>query len=174
MAWITKNSASLTIERRKQPYLDDQMKEQLERDVLPKYPTRRAAIMSTLHAIQEKHGYVPHQAMEEAADFLGLSAADVFDTLSFYEEYATRPRGKYVIWICRSIACEITGQPALLARIREKLNIEPGETTPDGKYTLMEVECLGVCSGAPAALINEKIHENLSADNIDSLLDSLE
>jgi len=174
MAWITKNSGTAQIERRAEPYLGDELKAQLETDVLSRYPTRRAALMPVLHAIQEEAGWLPHQAIEEAATFLELPAAEALDTASFYEEYWLTPHGKYVIWVCQSISCELMGHSALLERIEKKLGIGVGQTTDDGRFTLMHVECLGSCGTAPCALVNETLHENLTVESVDEILDGLE
>ena len=173
MAWISKNSATMQIERRDEPYLDDQLKTDLEQNVLVRYPTRQASTLPVLHAVQDKHGWLPHQAIEEIAQFLDLSAAVVLDTASFYEEYWLKPRGKYVIWLCQSISCEIMGEPTLTDRIKEHLGIDVGQTTEDGRFTLMKAECLGACGGAPAALVNHELHENITPENFQTVLDSL-
>ncbi len=174
MAWIAKNSATMQIERRDEPYLTDALKKQLEDQVIPRYDTRMAATMPALHLVQDTHGWLPHQAMEEIAEFLGLTASHVLDTATFYEEYWLKPHGKYVIWVCQSLSCELLGQPSLLEKIKGHLGIEVGETTDDGRFTLMGVECLGSCGTAPCALVNHKLHENITADNFQSVLDSLE
>jgi NADH-quinone oxidoreductase subunit E len=174
MGWITKNSATQQIDRRDEPYLDPQMRDQLEREILPRYPERKAATLPVLHALQEKHGWLPYQSIEEAADFLGVQASEVLDTATFYEEFWLRPRGRYVIWVCQSISCEIMGEPNLTQRLVEHLGVDPGETTDDGKFTLMKVECLGACGSAPCALVNEELHERLTPDNFVRILSELE
>jgi len=173
MAWITKNSATMTVDRREEPYLTEAIKAELERDVLPRFPTRRAATLPVLHAIQDVHGWLPYQAIEEAAAFLELASAEVLDTATFYEEFWLKPRGKYVIWVCQSLSCELLGNRELVRAVEEKLRIAPGQTTDDGRFTLMNVECLGSCGTAPCALVNEKLHENLTPDNLDRVIDSL-
>jgi len=174
MAWIAKNSATMQIERRDEPYLTLALKKQLEEEALPRYATQRAATMSALHLVQDTHGWLPHQAIEEIADFLGLTASEVLDTATFYEEYWLKPHGKYVIWVCQSLSCELMGQPTLLEKIKDHLGIEVGETTDDGRFTLMSVECLGSCGTAPCALVDHKLHENINVDNFQKVLDSLE
>ena len=174
MAWIAKNSATMQIERRDEPYLTDALKKQLEEEVLPRYDTRMAATMPALHLVQDTHGWLPHQAMEEIAEFLGLAASHVLDTATFYEEYWLKPHGKYVIWVCQSLSCEIMGQPKLIDKIKGHLGIEVGETTDDGRITLMDVECLGSCGTAPCALVNHRLHENINAENFQAVLDKLE
>jgi NADH-quinone oxidoreductase subunit E len=174
MGWIVKNSATEQIPRRDEPYLTDELKAKLEEEAVQWYPTRRAAIMATLHEIQEQYGWIPYQALEETAEFLDISFAEAMDTVTFYEEYFLHPKGQYVIWICQSIACELLEHNKLLDHCREKLGIEVGETTDDGKFTLMTVECLGSCGTAPVALVNERLHENLNVQNLDEILNSLE
>ena len=173
MAWIVKNSAQ-DQQQRDEPYLDKTLRQHLEQKVVGRFPNRQAATLPVLHAIQEEHGWLPHQAIAEAADFLEVSAVEVLDTASFYEEFWLEPKGKYVIWICQSLACELLGHERLLERISEKLGIVPGQSTDDGKFTLMIVECLGSCGTAPCALVNQTLHENLNAHNLDEILDSLE
>jgi len=174
MGWIVKNSATMEIPRQDEPYLTDALKATLETEAVQWYPTRRAAIMPTLHAIQEHYGWIPYQALEETAEFLNISFAEAMDTVTFYEEYFLHPKGQYVIWICQSIACELLQHDKLLDHCRDKLGIDVGETTEDGKFTLMTVECLGSCGTAPVALVNERLHENLSVQNLDEILDALE
>ncbi len=174
MAWIVKNSATMTVDRREQPYLTDQLKQRLDQDVVSRYPRRQAASLPVLHALQEEHGWLPYQAIEEAAEFLDVSAAEMLDTATFYEEFWLKPKGKYVIWVCQSLSCELMGHATLLDRLREKLGIEVGETTEDGRFTLMTVECLGSCGTAPVALVNERLHENLTVENFERVLDSLD
>lgn len=174
MAWIMKNSGSMEVERREEPYLTDDMKAKLEADVLTRYPTRQAATLPTLHAVQHKVGYLPHQALEEVADFLGLEPSVVLDTASFYEEFFLSPKGKYTVWVCQSISCELLNNKALVEKISDHLGIQPGETTDDGKITLLNVECLGACGGAPCALVGEKLHENLTPENLVKVVSALE
>jgi NADH-quinone oxidoreductase subunit E len=173
MAWITKNSAGMTIERQDTPYLDAALKQKLEAELLPLYPTRQAASLPVLHALQEKIGWLPKQAIEEAGQFLDVPASQMLDTATFYEEYWLEPKGKYVVWVCQSLSCELMGQKPLLEKIKAKLGIEVGETTKDGRITLMSVECLGSCGTAPCALVNEVLHENVTAENFEKVIDGL-
>lgn len=173
MAWIVKNSAASQIQRRDQPYLDEALKTEIQSHVLPKYPTKQAAVLPVLHAIQHKHNWIPHQAIQETAEFLELPAAEVLDTASFYEDFWLHPKGKYLIMICQSISCELMNHNALLEKIKSKLDIDVGQTTQDNRFTLMTAECLGSCDTAPCALVNEKLFESLTPDNVDRVLDDL-
>jgi NADH:ubiquinone oxidoreductase subunit E len=170
MAWITKNSATMRIARRPEPYLSDGMRRELTERVIPRYETKLACLLPALHLIQHEYGWVPPQAMEEIAEFLGVKPADVLDTASFYEEYWLRPKGRRLISVCRSIACEFCGQPALTEAIKAHLDIDVGETTDDGEWTLIELECLGACGGAPAMLIDETLHEDVKPTDVPQLL----
>jgi len=143
----------------------------LERATLPRYATKRAALLPTLHAVQEEHGWLPPQAIEEIAAFLDLSPAETLDTASFYEEYHLKPRGEHVIGVCRSVACEFCGSPAVTDACREALGVEVGETTPDGKFTLLELECLGSCGSAPAALFDHDLHETVGPERLRAIIE---
>jgi NADH-quinone oxidoreductase subunit E len=170
MAWITKNSATTKIERRAEPYLTAAMQKELSETILPRYATKQAATLPCLHMIQHEYGWIPAQAMEEIGAFLGLSAAEILDTASFYEEYWLKPKGKHLVAVCRSIACEFCGQKEVTQACKDALGIEVGETTDDGKFTLIEVECLGSCGTAPALLVDEKLHEDVDPAKVPGIL----
>jgi len=173
MAWITKNSGTMTIERRDTPWVDEQVAAEITA-ALDRYPTKRAATMSALHAVQDKHGWIPYQAIEEIAELVETSPSEVMDTATFYEEYFLQPRGTYTIWVCQSISCEIMNSDAIMEAVEEKLGIGAGETSEDGRFTLMHVECIGACGGAPCGLINHKLVENLTPENVGRIIDELE
>lgn len=180
MPWITKNSAAAKIERRAEPYLTPAMKSELSGTILPRYEKKQGAwggLLPALHMIQHAHGWIPHQAMVEIAEFFTqqgqpLKPADVIDCASFYEEYWLKPKGQHLVAVCRSIACEFCGQPAVTEACKRKLGIEVGETTDDGRFTLIEIECLGSCGTAPAVLIDETLHENVTPEQVPKILDA--
>src|SRR4051794_12050258 len=101
MAWITKNSAAAKVEKRAEPYLTAAMKDELSKNVLPRYETKLAALLPCLHTVQHQYGWVPPQAMLEIAEFLAIKPSDVIDTASFYEEYWLKPKGRHLIQVCR-------------------------------------------------------------------------
>lgn len=173
MAWITKNSATMEIERRDEPYLTQTMRDDLAKRILPRYETKMAALLPVLHEVQHHAGYLPHQALLEVADFLDLAPAQVLDTASFYEEFFFHPVGKYIIGVCQSISCEACGHQAIVDHLRDKLGIEPHETTSDGLFTLRCMECLGACDTAPCALVNEERRDLLTIGQIDALIDEI-
>jgi NADH-quinone oxidoreductase subunit E len=173
MAWLTENRRTATVERRGEPYLTDEMKHALEAKYFHRFPTKRAALLPVLHAIQHQYNWIPMQALEEVAAFLGLAPAEVLDTATFYEEYWLKPKGQFLIQVCRSLSCEICDSKNLTEYCQQRLGIELGETTPDGRFTLVELECLGACGTAPVALVNEVLHEELTIDKLKAIIDDL-
>lgn len=171
MAWITKNSATMKVPRRDEPYLTAAMIGELTRDVLPRFAVPQGALIPTLHRVQDEWGWLPWQALEEVAAFIGISPAEVWDTASFYEEFWLQPKGNHVIAVCRSVACEVCDHKKITDACRAKLGIEVGETTDDGKYTLVELECLGLCEGAPACLVDHDMHMNATPESITRAID---
>ncbi len=173
MAWIVENRRAAEAEKSAEPALTEEMKTHLREVYFPRYPTKRAVLLPALHLVQHRCGYISRQAMEELAAFLELSPAEVLDTATFYEEFWLKPKGKYLIGVCRSLACEVCRSKDLTRHLKRKLGVEAGETTPDGKFTLIEMECLGSCGTAPVALVNEVLHENLTPEALDKVLDGL-
>jgi NADH-quinone oxidoreductase subunit E len=173
MAWIVKNSGTQQIDRRAEPYLTDQMQAELREKYLPRFPTKQAATLPALHLVQHRWNWIPYQAIEEVAAFLELKPADVYDTATFYEEFFLEPKGRYLVQICQSIACELCGHETLADRFKARYDIEDMETTDDGRFTLMMVECIGACGGAPAVLINGRLYEHVSWEQLEQTLDGL-
>ncbi|GAB4516875.1 MAG: NADH-quinone oxidoreductase subunit NuoE [Phycisphaerales bacterium] len=171
MPWITKDSANTQIPRRDEPYLTDAIKAEITSTYLPRYEKKQGALLPTLHRVQEEHGRLHHQALLEIAEFLELAPGEVIDTATFYEEYWLKPKGETVIAVCRSIACEVCDHKAITDCVRTKLGIDEHETTDDGKFTLVELECLGSCGTAPVALFNHTLHENLTPEKMSQLID---
>lgn len=173
MAWITKNSAGTKVEKRSEPYLTPALRKDLTERIMPRYATKFAALLPALHMIQHEYGWIPGQAMLEIAEVLELKPAQVIDTASFYEEYWLKPKGENLVQVCRSIACEFCGQREISQACKDKLGIDVGETTPDGKFTLIELECIGSCGTAPAMLVNETLYENVTPESVDKILDQV-
>lgn len=182
MAWTTENRRTELVERRAEPYLTEELKAHLSSTYFPRYPTKRAVLLPALHLVQHTYNWIPTQAMEEIAAFLELAPAEVLDTASFYEEYWLKPRGDYLFQVCRSFACDMMSycQPGKTCGTREltdhlmtRLGIDVGETSPDGRYTLVELECLGACGTAPVMGVNEVLYENVDTKMIDEILATL-
>ncbi len=154
-------------------FLTNDLRQSIEA-LAARYPTRQALTLPALHLVHERLGCVPQQAVVEIAEMLGLAPAQVQDTLSFYGLFKQeRAQGRHRMWVCRSISCAARDGEELLAHLSEKLRIRPGETTADGRVTLEFAECLGACDHAPAILVNDTLHKDMTKDKIDHLLDSL-
>ncbi len=173
MAWITKPSSTTRIEKRDEPYLTKSMESTLRDEYLPRYQEKKGALFPALHMIQHEYGWIPAQAMREIADVLEIPASEVFDTVTFYEEYWTHPKGEHLIAVCRSIACEFCNATACTEAVKKRLGIDVGQTTDDNTFTLVELECIGSCGTAPAALIDEDLHENLTPERLVNLIDQI-
>jgi len=138
-----------------------------------KYPHRRSALIPSLQLAQEEIGFLPPEVIRELAGIFELTPNQVYEVASFYTMLYRRQVGKYVIQVCTNISCMLCDSEAILAHLEKRLGIKPGETTPDNKFTLMEVECLASCDTAPVAQINEDYHENLTTEKIDQILELL-
>lgn len=144
------------------------------RSHLAKYPAdrTRSALIPLLFVIQRERGYVDNAGVNFLADFLGLGVTDVWETATFYSMFNLRPIGRHHIQVCKTLSCKIMGEPDITGHICTKLGIKPGETTPDGRFTLSLVECLGSCGTAPMMQIGFDYHEDLTTDKVDQILDS--
>lgn len=142
-------------------------------ELLAKYPQKRSALLPILYVAQTENGYLSDDVMEYVAQRMGLTYLDVLSTASFYTMFYRQPVGKYVVQLCSNVSCWLMGSDHIEKCIERKLGIRLGETTPDGKFTFIEVECIGACGGAPAMQINFDYHENLTPEKVDQILDSL-
>lgn len=150
--------------------------ESFERDIdeiVEKYPESRSALLPILHRIQAEAGWISPAAQSWAAERLDLAPAMVLGVVTFYTMYRTRPAGRHLIQLCRTLSCELRGAEAIKAHIEQRLGIKAGETTSDGLFSLVEVECLGACGTAPAMMIDEEYHEDLSIERVDEIIDAL-
>lgn len=130
--------------------------------------------MPAFHLVNDQLGHIPAEAVLELASLFEIPPAEVQDSYSFYGYFKQdRPQGRHRVWLCRSIACAVREAEQLLAHTIARLGIQPGETTADGQISLEITECLGACDGAPAALIDQTLHVNLTRDSLDAILDQL-
>jgi len=138
-----------------------------------KYPNSKAALMGVLWLAQKKFGWISQDVIEYVAKLLNLPPSHVDGVVSFYTMYFKKPMGKYHIQVCTNVSCLLRGGEEIYRYIIEKLGIENGERTPDGLFSLEEVECMGACGGAPMIAINETYYENMDLQKVEELLSKL-
>ncbi len=135
-----------------------------------RYPQVRSAILPALHLAYEEHGFLNDQMYEQIAEVLGVKFIEVAEAASFYTMFPKAPRGRYLIQVCRNISCALMGSHHLTQYLLTKFGVKLGETTKDGLFTVVEVECLGSCCSAPMMQVNEKYFENLTQAKVDQLI----
>jgi len=144
-------------------------------EILKRYPPdrRRSAVLPALYLVQHQAGYITANAIRHLAGLLGITAADVEDVVSFYTMFHRKPVGTFVLQVCRTLSCALNGAERVTESLAETLGIKPGETDPSGRFTLVEVECLGACDRAPVVMVNDAWHERLKPEDAPRLIDDL-
>ena len=137
------------------------------------YPEPRAALLPVLHMAQETFGYLSLEAQEYVATLFDLSPAHVHEVVTFYTLYFQEPKGRHIVAVCQNLSCHLAGAPQLLAHLRSRLGIDVGETTDDGRVTLLAVECLCACEHAPMAQVDDRYELSLTPDKLDGILEEL-
>jgi NADH-quinone oxidoreductase E subunit len=143
--------------------------------ICARYPPERrvSAILAALYLAQHQQGYLTRNAMRHVADVIGCTPADVEDVVSFYTMFYTRPVGRHVLQVCRTLSCALRGAERVTEELSKALGIAPGETDAKGEFTLLEVECLGACDRAPVIGVNDHWHECQDPDDVRALVDGL-
>jgi len=141
--------------------------------VVKEHAGQIGALMPVLHGIQQRMGYIPVEAIPIIAKALNLSRAEVHGVMHFYHDFRSDPAGDHVIQICRAEACQAMGGRALEAHVKDRLGIDYGHTTADGRFTLDPVYCLGNCACTPSVRIDDAIHARVTPERFDQLLDEL-
>lgn len=156
-----------------EPMLSENAKAAI-REQMARYPSSRSALGAALYIAQDEcGGWVPHEAVKDVAEVMGLDPADVQSTMSFYVMYNKAPIGKYLLEVCHNIACSVNGAHRLFDVIERKCGIHPGETSEDGLFTLKGVECSAACGGGPVIQINGLYHEKMTPEHLEQKLDEL-
>ncbi|MBK8978214.1 MAG: NAD(P)H-dependent oxidoreductase subunit E [Planctomycetes bacterium] len=156
--------------------LSDALRAEFE-ELCTHYPERRAGLIPALHRCQDENGgWLTPEILEDLADFFGLAPVDVYGVASFYPMFRLRPVGEHVISVCHNISCALRGAEALLEHICERTGARPGldGTSPDGRFTVLRVECQGACANAPMVEVHGEYHEDLDPAKVDRLLAELQ
>ncbi len=146
--------------------------ERLEK-ILSRYPDRQGALLPVLNMAHEVHGHLAPEDMERVAEILGLAPAYVRGVATFYTMYNRRPVGRYLVQVCTNIACNLCGADQVMEAFLEHTSTEPGQTSDDGVFTVIEAECLGACGFPTAVQINDRYFENLTSHDVPAVLDRL-
>ncbi len=143
--------------------------------IVQRYPAdrRRSAVLPALYLVQYQQGYVTGRAMQHVAEILGITPADVEDVVSYYTMFYTKPVGRFVLNVCRTLSCALNGAERVTEEICSALGIQPGETDASCTYTLVEEECLGACDRAPVVMVNDSWHECLKPEDAATLIADL-
>ncbi len=144
------------------------------RALAARYPSGRSAVLPSLYIAQQEEGYITQAGLQAVAEAIGLTFDDVESVSTFYTMYYQQQPGKKVIKVCTSISCYLRNCDVLVEHLEKRLGIKRGETSPDGNYTLMTVECLASCGTAPVLQVNEEFVENVSVEMADALIDQLD
>ncbi len=144
---------------------------------IAKYPQdqKQSAVMAALRIAQDQNGgWLSADLIQAVANYLDMPKIAVYEVATFYAMYELKPVGRHKICVCNSISCMLSGSEQTIEYLKQKLGVELGEVTPDGKFTIKEVECLGACVGAPMCMIGKTYYENLTPERIDQILDQLD
>ena len=141
------------------------------KELLEKYKKDKSNLIQILNEIQEKYGYIPKQAQIEVSEYLSIPMAEIYGVITFYSRFTLEPKGKYNISVCLGTACFVKGSQALLDRLKERLKIEEGQTTADGKFSIDATRCVGACGLAPVFTVNDEVYGKATVKKLDEVLD---
>ncbi|MFQ6617628.1 MAG: NADH-quinone oxidoreductase subunit NuoE [Fidelibacterota bacterium] len=141
--------------------------------IISRYPVTTGAILPILHLAQREFGCIDSRVIEYLAEIMQVEPAQLSDTISFYTLFKTPESGKYLIQVCQTLPCSLLGADHIVEYLKRKLQIDVGQTTSDGKFTLLKVECLGSCDKAPVMQVNDRYYEDLTEEKLDKILAEL-
>jgi NADH-quinone oxidoreductase E subunit len=142
-------------------------------EILPKYPSKKPAVMPVLYLAQDQNGWISQEVMEEVARVLDMHPEEVLGVVTFYTMYHQKPMGKYHIQVCTNVSCMLRGAYDIYDKVKEKLDIDNMEVTKDQMFSIEEVECMGSCGTAPMIAVNEDYYENLTKEKMLEIITSL-
>ena len=141
--------------------------------ILEKYPQAKDMLITILNDVQVRFGYIPQMAQMEISKYLRIPMAEIYGVITFYSRFTLKPKGKYNLSVCLGTACFVKGSQALLDRAKERLKIEPGDVTADGKFSIDDVRCVGACGLAPVFMVNDEVYGNATVKQLDEVIDTL-
>lgn len=141
------------------------------KEIVKNHKDTHGALIPVLHEVQGLYGYLPEHVLQMVSEGLDISMSEIYGVATFYSIFSLKPKGKYIIRVCMGTACYVKGAQVLLDELSDKLEVEVGHTTADGKYTLEATRCIGACGLAPALMVNDKVYGRLVKDDIKKILE---
>ena len=139
--------------------------------ILAKYEKDKSNLIQILNEVQEEYGYIPESVQLEISKYLGMEMAEIYGVITFYARFTLKPKGKYNIAVCLGTACFVKGSEKILDRVKQKLGIDVGETTPDGMFSLEATRCIGACGLAPVFSVNGEVYGKATPEMVDKIID---
>ena len=139
-------------------------------EILKKYEKVKDNLIQILNEIQDKFGYIPKISMNEISEYLSIPLAEIYGVITFYSRFTLKPKGKYAVSVCLGTACFVKGSQKILDRVKDKLKIEEGQTSEDGKFSLDTTRCVGACGLAPVFTINDEVYGKATIQKVDEIL----
>ena len=153
--------------------IEKRIKEEMK-EILEKYKVDKENLIPILNDVQEKYGYIPKLAQLEISNYLGIPMAEIFGVITFYSRFTLEPKGKYNISVCLGTACFVKGSQSILDRLKDRLKIEEGKTTEDGKFSIDTTRCVGACGIAPVFTVNNEVYGHATVKKLDEVINELE
>jgi len=139
--------------------------------MLEKYTTDKDNLIQILNEVQEHYGYIPQFAQKEISEYLQIPMAEIYGVITFYSRFTLKPKGKYNIAVCLGTACFVKGSEQILDRVKEKLGIDVGQTTEDGKFSIEATRCIGACGLAPVFTVNDEVYGKATTKTVDEVIE---
>ena len=155
------------------PCMEQKLKQEVK-EILEKYTEAKDNLITILNEVQVKYGYIPQTAQKEISEYLKMPMAEIYGVITFYSRFTLKPKGKYAISVCLGTACFVKGSEKIMERLKQRLKIEEGETTPDGKFSIDSTRCVGACGIAPVFTVNGEVYGRATVKKLDEVLDELE
>ncbi len=141
------------------------------KEILTKYTNDKSNLIQILNEVQEKYGYIPEFAQKEISEYLNIPMAEIYGVITFYARFTLKPKGKYNVAVCLGTACFVKGSEKILERLKQKLGIDVGETTSDGKFSIEATRCIGACGLAPVFTVNGEVYGKATPELLDKVID---
>lgn len=152
--------------------IEKKIKEEMK-EIMNKYKVEKDNLIPILNEVQEKYGYIPKTAQLEISEYLNIPMAEIYGVVTFYSRFTLEPKGKYNISVCLGTACFVKGSQKILDRLKERLQLEEGQTSEDGKFSIDTTRCVGACGIAPVFTVNDKVYGKATVKKLDEVLDNL-